>query len=231
MSQHDSIDFGNRPPTGSAAPPRRGELAFASIFEKLSSSAIGSAVGATKSPASCPFHLLLCGSVPLWCASNSPASCPFHALLNAPDHCRNRLTFTLSLSDRHFSQAVEIQTHRLNGSNLIKPKILSGRGHGRRPVLRAAAAPVWNWATCRPVPKRGRVRALHMAPPATFAWHLLPHAPKTPHRQPYYFFLPRHPPSSILAVRPAAVCARKPLPCRLNFRSLFEPRPYEKTCG
>jgi hypothetical protein len=121
MSQHDSIDFGNRPPTGSAAPPRRGELEFASIFEKLPSSPIGSATGATKSPASCPFHLLLCGSVPLWCASNSPASCPFPALLDAPNPCRNRLTFTLTLSDHHFSQAVKIQTHRLNGSNLIKP--------------------------------------------------------------------------------------------------------------
>jgi hypothetical protein len=99
MSRHDSIDFGNRPPTGSAAPPCKGELAFASTFEKSPSSPIGSAPG----------------------ASDSPASCPFHPLLDAPNPCRNRLTFTLSLSDHNFSQTVKIQTHRLNGSNLIKP--------------------------------------------------------------------------------------------------------------
>jgi hypothetical protein len=102
MSRHDSIDFGSRPPTRSAALPRRGELVFASISKKWPSSPI------EFTPA------MVQGRID----SDPPRP---STLLDALKPGRNRLTFTLSLSDPAFSQAIEVQTHPLNGSNLIKP--------------------------------------------------------------------------------------------------------------
>ena len=53
--------------------------------------------------------------------------------------CTNRLTFTLSLSNHHFPQAVEIQLPRLNGSNLIKPnQTKKNFWPGPRPPSRSA---------------------------------------------------------------------------------------------
>ena len=53
--------------------------------------------------------------------SASDFHCVFRPLLLVPNPRQNRLTFTLPLPDSHYSETIENQTHRINGSNLIKP--------------------------------------------------------------------------------------------------------------
>jgi hypothetical protein len=99
MIHHQSIDFGNRPPTGRAAPPRRGELAFASSFKKWPSSSIESAADATNSPASCPSILPGTPQIP----------------------AKNGLLSRYRRHTHDYSQVTENQQHSLNGSKPIKP--------------------------------------------------------------------------------------------------------------